>query len=239
METVSTRSLVPDDSLAPSMWRLLGEAVAMRRRILWNGVKNAGPPAPDPGRPVFVFPAFLAHEIVCTRLIRTLKLAGYDACTWGMGANKGLREGMLEEMIDLVAQVNDHSGRKVALVGWSLGGIYAREIAKVIPDRVERVVTMASPFSGNARANNVWRIYERVAGHPVDAPPIDARPHEKPPVLTYALWSPFDGAVAPASSRGRDDERDFEMSVPCKHSDFVSHPVALRAVLTSLASPLA
>ena len=236
MERALAPSPVHDDSLSPSVWRLLGEAAAMRRRILWNGLKNAGPAAPDPGRPVVVFPAFLAHEIVCTRLLRTLRLAGYDACSWGMGVNKGLREGMLEEMIDLVSRAYDHSDRKVALVGWSLGGIYAREIAKAIPEKVERVVTMASPFSGDARANNVWRIYERVAGHPVDAPPIDARPHEKPPVLTYALWSPFDGAVAPASSRGKEGERDIEVRVPCKHSDFVSHPVALKALLTSLAS---
>ena len=70
-------------------------------------------------------------------------------------------------------------GGKVILVGWSLGGVFAREVAKVRPDLVEKVVTLGSPFSGDPRGNNVWRLYEWIAGHPVDKPPIETDARRK------------------------------------------------------------
>ena len=88
------------------------------------------------------------------------------------------------------------------LVGWSLGGVFAREVAKVRPELVAKVVTMGSPFSGDPRSNNVWRLYEWIAGHPVDKPPIDTDTAEKPPVPTLALWSRKDGIVSIRSTRG-------------------------------------
>ena len=88
------------------------------------------------------------------------------------------------------------------LVGWSLGGIYAREVAKLRPELAAKVITLGSPFSGDPRANNVWRLYEWVAGHPVDDPPIKTDLAEKPPVPTLAIWSRRDGIVSVASARG-------------------------------------
>ena len=67
------------------------------------------------------------------------------------------------------------------VVGWSLGGLFARELARDVPERVRAVVTLGSPFSGDPKQNNVWRLYERVAGHKVDDPPIP-RITDKPPV---------------------------------------------------------
>ena len=72
----------------------------------------------------------------------------------------------------------------MVVVGWSLGGLYARELARAAPDKVRAVVTMGSPVWGDRRRyTNVWKLYERVAGHPVDDPPIPDSP-EKPPVPT-------------------------------------------------------
>ena len=131
-------------------------------------------------------------------------------------------------------EIADKYGRRVSLVGWSLGGVFAREVAKLRPDLVEMVFTLGSPFSGDPRANNAWRLYERVAGHPVDRPPLDLRLEEKPPVPTWALWSRADGVVAIDSARGRPGERDHAVEVGCRHLGFVSDCRALAAVLAAL-----
>ena len=85
---------------------------------------------------------------------------------------------------------------------------FARELARAHPDRVRAVVTLGSPFSGNPKLNNVWRLYEWVAGHPVDAPPIDRIP-DKPPVPTLAIWSRADGIVAPAAANAEPNRSEL------------------------------
>ena len=188
---------------------------------------------------MIVIPGFMVHDVISIRLRRTLIAAGYDARGWGMGLNRGLRPDTLDALAALLERVAGETGRPVALVGWSLGGLFAREVAKVRPDLVERVVTLASPFSGDPRANNVWRIYERVAGHPVDAPPLAVRLSEKPPVPTIAIWTPFDGLVSPACTRGAPGERDAEVEVRCRHTDIISNPRAVAAILDALDAPTA
>ena len=82
------------------------------------------------------------------------------------------------------------------------------------------MVTLGTPFSGDPRANNAWRMYELVAGHKVDHPPIDTVVSEKPPVPTIAIWSRRDGIVAPASARGKEGERDKAIELDCSHMGF-------------------
>jgi pimeloyl-ACP methyl ester carboxylesterase len=135
-----------------------------------------------------------------------------------MGLNTGVQEDTLERIVERIERFG--GGEKVVLVGWSLGGVYAREAAKLRPDLVSRVITLGSPFSGDRRSNNAWRLYERVAGHPVDQPPIDTVLEEKPEVPTLALWSRRDGIVAVAAARGADGERDEERELTCSHMGF-------------------
>ena len=70
-------------------------------------------------------------------------------------------------------QIRERYGQKVVLVGWSLGGIFARELAKRHPEIVAKVVTMGTPFSGSPYANNAWRAYQLVTGHSVEQPPVE------------------------------------------------------------------
>jgi pimeloyl-ACP methyl ester carboxylesterase len=135
----------------------------------------------------------------------------------------------------IAAQVERHGrGRPVILVGWSLGGIFAREVAKLRPELVAKVVTLGTPFSGDPHANNAWRLYELVARHKVDSPPIAVNPAEKPPVPTLAIWSRRDGVVAPACARGGEGESDRQVEVDCSHMGFgVSariYPELIRAI---------
>lgn len=184
------------------------------------------------GRPVMVIPGFLASDHSTTVLRRTLRAAGYRAYGWGLGMNLGARHDILDRM----AVQLERAARRgpVSLVGWSLGGLYARELAKLHPDKVARVITLGSPFSGDARANNAWRIYEMLNDHKVDSPPIEARVHEKPPVPTIAFWSRKDGIVAPACARGRPEECDRAVELDCTHMGFMTADCALDAVLEAL-----
>ena len=184
------------------------------------------------GRPAMVIPGFLAGDHSTRVLRQALQDSGFRVHGWGLGWNLGARSDILER---LEAQLH-RAGKKgpVTLIGWSLGGLYAREVAKRCPNKVARVVTLGSPFSGHARANNAWRLYEMLNDHKVDSPPLDVRVHEKPPVPTIAFWSRRDGIVAPASARGAADECDASIELGCTHMGFASDLVAIRALLAAL-----
>ena len=115
------------------------------------------------------------------------------------------------------------------VVGWSLGGLFARELARAAPGQVRAVVTLGSPFSGDPKQNNVWRLYEWVAGHKVDQPPLP-RIADKPPVPQLALWSRNDGLIAPRAARGLDHERDKAVELDCTHMAFGVSSRAAREV---------
>ena len=140
----------------------------------------------------------------------------------------------MERLEERLQQVSDHYGTRVALVGWSLGGLYAREVAKRHPDIISKIITMGSPFSGSPRANNVWRAYQAITGHRVDEAPIEADLAAKPPVETIALWSPADGAIAPRSAAGQPGERDRAIALRCTHAGFTYTPESIFAVLAEL-----
>jgi pimeloyl-ACP methyl ester carboxylesterase len=165
-----------------------------------------------------VIPGFLANDRTTLGLQRALAKAGWRVTGWGMGLNRGVRPDTIERIVERIEAFD--RGGPVILVGWSLGGIYAREVAKERPDLVARVVTLGSPFSGDRRSNNVWRLYEWVAGHPVDEPPIPSDPSVKPPVPTLALWSRRDGIVAPGAARGEPGESDKQIELDCGHMGF-------------------
>ncbi|WP_273908748.1 esterase/lipase family protein, partial [Enterobacter bugandensis] len=71
-------------------------------------------------------------------------------------------------MLDLVKELSDKHGSKISLVGWSLGGLYARQLAKMMPERVRQVITLGSPFAGDPRSTNAWRVYEWASGRKSD-----------------------------------------------------------------------
>lgn len=191
------------------------------------------------GRPILLVPGFLSKPAHMFVLRKVLVAAGHPVSDWGMGRNPGMSQAHLDGLVSRLNQEADRHGHKVTLIGWSLGGIYAREAAKRAPDAASAVLTLGSPISGDPRANNAWQIYERVAGHAVDAPPIEGDRSEKPPVPTIALWSRRDGVIPPVAARGADGERDDAVELPCGHMSLCSHPdsiAAITGVLADLAS---
>jgi pimeloyl-ACP methyl ester carboxylesterase len=172
---------------------------------------------PEDGPPAYVIPGFVASDKTCSALRQALAGAGWRTYPWDLGLNRGAHPDVLRHLRQRLEVI--HDGRPVLLVGWSLGGVFARELAREVPEIVRAVVTLGSPFSGDPHMNNVWRLYEWVTGHPVDKPPV-MHYADKPPVPTLAIWSRKDGIVAPRAARGLEHERDGEVEIGCNHMAF-------------------
>ncbi len=217
----------PEGVTPPPVTRLLGElAVLLPERFRTDGLGVA-----EHSSPVMLLPGFLASAYSMRPLQRALEGAGHRVSDWGLGFNLGASEQRLERLRQRVQTIARREGQPLVLVGWSLGGIFAREVAKMAPEAVAAVITMGTPFSGSMRANNAWRVYHLVAGHDVDVPPIPTDLAVKPPVPTYALWSARDGVIAPRSARGASHERDKAIAVRCLHMRFPRDAEVARIIL--------
>ena len=179
-----------------------------------------------------VIPGFIANDRTTMELRRALAEAGFRVHPWRQGVNWGATADTLERLKRAV----DRCGHDepMLLVGWSLGGLYARELARAEPNRVRAVVTLGSPVWGDRRRyTNVWRLYERVAGHPVDEPPIPDS-IEKPPVPTLAIWSYRDGIVGVPSAMGTEETRDKAVEVDSTHMGFAVSKRGTRAAVREI-----
>lgn len=190
-------------------------------------------PAVSP-MPVMLLPGFGAHPKRMKPMADALSAAGHHVHQWGLGLNLGPNERNFSYLMRRVAVIARENWHPVALVGWSLGGLFAREIARREPHLVAKVITMGTPFSGDPRANNAWKAYQLVTGHSVDSPPIDCDFSEKPAVPTIALWSPRDGIIQPRAAAGWPHERDRAVAIRCSHLDFSSSPKVVAEVLRQL-----
>ena len=223
-----------EGATGPPLRLLLGELdylIEPFRRPL-----RASPLQPSAARPrsVMLLPGFATHPVRMRHLARALRSAGHRVSHWGQGFNWGATAERFDRAEARLVQLAERHGELVTLVGWSLGGLFAREIAKRRPHSVAKVVTMGSPFSHSPRANNVWRAYQFIAGHRVDEPPVAVDLAAKPPVETVALWSPRDGIVHPRAARGLPGERDREVALRCTHMGFAYSPEVIAAVLAEL-----
>lgn len=192
----------------PSKWLLAAEfpravfgaaELAVKRR----GLRNM--PRGD-GRPVIILPGLVNPDWANLTLRRYLRKLRYDARGWGLGHNLGVRStGPNGEKLDaLVHRVHAETGRKVTLIGISLGGMMARLMAHRWPDEVAEVITISSPFAGDPRATNVWRVFELLTGERIDDEKVTADRAllaSEPPVPTTAIWSASDGLVNGAICR--------------------------------------
>ena len=147
------------------------------------------------GHTVILLPGFLGDDGYNAPLRKYLAGLGYEAVGWEQGRNLGPRDGLLEKTRDYLQEQADRSGGKVSLVGHSLGGIYARELAKEQPDCVRQVITLGSPF-GEGRDSGSYPRRLFAALNPDEEIPIDqATLKEPPPVPTTAVYSKGDGVV--------------------------------------------
>ena len=219
---------------APSKRLFLREALSVVEPIARKFRPALDIPRSDNPQIVVLLPGFATHPMRMRYMAEQIERAGHKVKRWGLGFNMGPTEEVFEYLSARIEAVHARYGKKVVLVGWSLGGLFGRELAKRHPDIVSKVVTMGSPFSQTPYDNNVWRIYQLITGHRVSSPPIQADMKEKPPVETVALWSPRDGIIAPRAACGLPAERDRAVALRCSHMGFSNSPEAIFAVLKEL-----
>jgi pimeloyl-ACP methyl ester carboxylesterase len=186
----------------------------------------AGLPGGD-GHPVLVLPGLLASDSSTSLLRAILRGLGYRAYGWRLGRNVGPTAQALHGMRARLDQLVDRHGRPVSLIGWSLGGIYARQLARSTPDAVRQVVTLGSPFRltspEQSRAHPLFRSFS-------DLGPL--------PVPSTAIYSRLDGIVAWQACRNASPTpRTENIAVPASHLGFGHHPMVIWAVADRLAQP--
>lgn len=223
----------PDPAPRPKLWHSIAESRVVLEPVL-RMFRRMDVPAAETPRTVMLLPGFGTHPVRMKYMAQQLEKAGHTVKRWGMGFNLGPTPENVAFLEQRLVDIHQRYGREVVLVGWSLGGLFARELAKRHPERVAKVITMGSPFSGNPRANNAWRIYQFITGHPVDQPPIEGDVREKPPVETIAFWSRRDGIVSPPTTSGEDGERDRAVEIDCNHIGFSYSPACIAAVMREL-----
>jgi pimeloyl-ACP methyl ester carboxylesterase len=144
---------------------------------------------------VMVIPGFLGDDRGNGPLIRFLRHLGYTATGWGQGRNLGTQSFSEDKLREAMEPLIEAGNGKVALIGHSLGGIYAREIARGDPDRITQVITLGSPFgAGRQNASHANRLYQRLNPQP-DNRRSDDSLAIPPPVPTTAIYTRADGVV--------------------------------------------
>jgi pimeloyl-ACP methyl ester carboxylesterase len=187
------------------------------------------------GHPVMVFPGLAVSDFTTLPLRHFLRERGYAAYPWEQGFNLGPRDGVVEACRARVRALADRHGERVSLVGWSLGGVYARELAKELPDCVRSVVTLGSPFSGPPHATNAWRLFELLSGKSAHHEAARAELHRAPPVPTTSVYSRTDGVVAWQCSLNEEHPLTENVEVPSSHLGMGLNPLALYVVADRLA----
>ena len=134
--------------LAKPAWR----EVAWHVPRLLSGLGPLGPRGPEDGPPALVIPGFLATDRTTMELRRALARAGWRAHPWLLGMNGGAKANTMDILASRLGAIFDEAKQPVLLVGWSLGGMFARELAGRCPEKIRAVITLGSPFSGNSAA---------------------------------------------------------------------------------------
>ena len=190
--------------------------------------------------PVLVLPGFLASSKSTKPLRKYLANLGYKAHRWKLGQNTGYSQGLHNGMRDRMIELVDRYDQKISLVGWSLGGVYARELAREMPGIVRQVITMGSPFRGQPSSSNAIHLFNLISDVPYKEIPQAFLQHmaTPPPVPTTALYTRGDGIVAWQSTVELSDRHDVEnIHVGGSHLGLGFNPRVLVALADRLAQP--
>ncbi len=217
--------------------RVLSEASSL---LPARGLLRSLPPGD--GHAVMTLPGFLASDRSMRLLRGYLRHWGYAAHPWSLGRNLGLsRERDIERLLDdRLRAIHAGSGGKVSLVGWSLGGLFAREMARRNTELVRTVITLGSPF-GNPRATNAWRLYEVMTGTRLDDDAIRQRVgalrEPVPGVPVSAIYSHSDAIVSASIARLPPGDQVENIGISTSHFGMGFNPAVLYAIADRLRQP--
>ncbi len=185
-----------------------------------------------------VFPGLSANDVSTVPLRYYLQSLNYQPWGWEQGFNFGPRTGVIDEARSKLIDTYETTGRKVSLIGWSLGGVYARELAKELPHMVRGVITLGTPFAGSHKSTNAWRIYELASGQNLERESANYDLPAAPPVPTTSIYSRTDGIVAwqaSIQSPSPANPHTENIEVRASHIGLGVNPSALWAVADRLA----
>jgi pimeloyl-ACP methyl ester carboxylesterase len=192
------------------------------------------------GHPVLVLPGFMADDRTTISLRRHLRRRGYVVRGWELGRNIGPTKAAIEGMRRAVDDLASSTGRRVSLVGWSLGGMYARELARLLPDAVRQVVSLGSPMRlASVSQTHTDRMYGRYRhlhdakyrgpGHRDVGAPID--------VPSSSIYTRTDGIVPWRSCLLDESARSENIEVRGSHCGLGHNVAAVLAIDDRLAQP--
>jgi pimeloyl-ACP methyl ester carboxylesterase len=191
--------------------------------------------------PVLILPGFLAGDPSTAPLRSVLRGQGYWVHGWQLGRNLGPTPRVIDGLVARLTTLYEHHERPVSLIGWSLGGIYARRLARRFPHMVRQVITLGSPFRIDPAVDRsaVSALYDRLGPtHAVSVddalPCLEAGPL---PVPATAIYTRTDGVVRwwqCLESIG--DERE-NIEVRASHTGLGFHPAVIYAISDRLALP--
>lgn len=193
------------------------------------------------GHPVLTLPGFTASD-VSTRILRQfLRSRGYHVHAWRQGRNLGPSPATIEGLRARVRELAEQHGRPMSLVGWSLGGIYAREIARAAPSVVRQVITLGSPLRLRERTkSNAGVLFEMLRGARSESYPLELQSEEARgplPVPATAVFTRSDGVVPWRACLEIPSNTSESVEVFGSHSGLGLNPAALWVVADRLAQP--
>lgn len=192
------------------------------------------------GHPVLILPGFMAGDLSTRPLRGFLRKRGWVASPWKMGANLGATEAVKDGLRHRLEYLHRRYGKPVSLLGWSLGGFYAREMAREAPELVRQVITLGTPFNGHPSSSNVAWLFAKLTGQDVDANVADLLERMQTPlqVPTTSIFSQSDGVVAWQACLDHDDRAQAEnIQVYGSHCGLGHNPLALLAIADRLSQP--
>jgi alpha-beta hydrolase superfamily lysophospholipase len=218
-------------------WRTSVEYLA----TLAAGRRIAGWPRGD-GHPVLVIPGFLAGPFSTQLLRDVLRRLNYRVYDWGLGYNMGYRASMKETLPARLHHIRQRAdGRTVSVIGWSAGGIYARELARAFPDEIRSVITLGSPFRGNHRASTAWTVWRLVnrGSEATEAVSQQAQLRRAQPlsVPTTCIYSKSDGIVAWQCCTSLPAPQTENIEVRSSHLGYGHNVQTLAVIADRLAQP--
>lgn len=190
------------------------------------------------GHPVLFLPGFMASDFSTRPMRRLFKDLGYSSSGWNLGRNLVVNEEREADMQALLRAFSAAHDRKVSIVGWSLGGVFAREIAKVHPECVRQVISLGSPISGKIVRDPVHQAFKSVNGEPTET---DRARYsslgEAPPVPTTSIYSKTDSIVPWRRSVQKRGGQTENIEVPASHIGLGVNPLVMYAIADRLAQP--
>ncbi|MGB5832908.1 MAG: alpha/beta hydrolase [Thiohalocapsa sp.] len=189
------------------------------------------------GHSVLVLPLMFGNDFSTLPLRTFLSGRGYAASAWDLGVNFGPRSGVFDACVERLSELRRAQDRPVSLIGWSLGGLFARALALQSPDDVRLVITLGTPITGEPSPAEFWRMYERFTGDPMGLPPHLAGLDRQLPVPATSIYSRTDGIVPWQSSIEPERSLTESIEVESSHLGLGAHPLALYAIADRLAQP--